>query len=84
MTHTPGPWTLSEHSELPDRQYEIVLPHRDAMESIADVNNAANAHLIVAAPDLLVALQGMLDYCDEYGEQSELARAAIKAATEES
>jgi hypothetical protein len=53
MTHTPGPWNVSEHSELPDRHYEITTPEC----SIADVGTEDDAKLIGSLPELLAALK---------------------------
>lgn len=63
--HTPGPWTCSLHSELPERTHEVVT----AGESVADVTGEANARLIAAAPDLLAALDACAEMLgDSYNE----------------
>ena len=72
VKHTPGPWTYEgDHTH---RQYNIRVLGRDA-QHICTVNNLpphvlanreqstaeANARLIAAAPDLLVALKCIAD-----------------------
>ncbi len=97
--HTPGPWEIERYS---DGLIQIVGDVRivsDDEENVTTVVEAvargdeANARLIVAAPDLLEALQGMLEvYGGQYSDDclpkssSELdliqqARAAIAKAT---
>lgn len=52
--HTPGPW-VANGSAIEDR------PKRGPTTVIAyGVEAAADAHVIAAAPDLLVALKGVL------------------------
>ena len=72
MTHTPGPWTLSEGSErVTGRRITI---HCDGMR-IADVipwsgrwsAAEANAHLIAAAPELLEGLVALIAKLDAGG-----------------
>lgn len=78
MTHTPGPWTVSFEVAISD--WALVIA-RDG-KIVANVNSetgpdlpplvstkmpqAANARLIAAAPELLVAPKGMLDIYDRY------------------
>ena len=73
--HTPGPWYAKEWSAKDDDgaplcggwniidRMEVRIPLSD-MEG--DIDEAeANALLIAAAPDLLEALQSILDMCNE-------------------
>jgi len=61
MPHTPGPWQLAEGA--------ITAPLPDGGQRlIATVHHPADALLIAAAPNLLQALQGVVDpyhLCDE-------------------
>lgn len=62
MTHTPAPWTLN-----PARSTRVDLidnPKGEAIGEIVwvDVRNPADARLIVAAPELLEALQNLLTF----------------------
>lgn len=75
--HTPGPWTVKESRTYPERRYvhEIAADGSDvtvttlcgapADDREAAEGQAADAHLIAAAPDLLAALKSttlMLSY----------------------
>jgi len=64
--HTPGPWKVHqmyapEHKSLQPTPYILDVANRNVAAalngdpSITDEEHAANAHLIAAAPDLLVA-----------------------------
>ena len=89
--HTPGPWNLSANED--GRTY--VEASNDTADDIAALlmdhdqqQNAANARLIAAAPDLLAACKAALNTpamnADEMDpieiEAVELARAAIRKA----
>lgn len=91
--HTPGPWLTTESTEHWGRVNVTVQAAFTANEiatawqGTTDVNRA-NARLIAAAPDLLEALELMLDrFRDTEGshgqweeEATENARAAIAKA----
>lgn len=82
MTHTPGPWKF----EGPTNTIRSVpanywLATMDSWDGAVD--NAANARLIAAAPDLLEALQGVLRVADRKTAEFDAARAAIAKATGE-
>lgn len=70
--HTPGPWTVAIPIELTfpddrDRQesaYEIQTEDGGTTLCYA-VGTDADTRLIVAAPDLLAALRGMVDAHDQ-------------------
>lgn len=61
--HTPGPWTIAERSKF-DRDdepsFEIVADDAAAFVA-ALVPNEADARLIAAAPDLLAALEALVE-----------------------
>ena len=103
--HTPGPWHIAPRK--PGNAYRITqseTPQTGALV-IADLScgahrpdaeQAANARLIAAVPDLLEALKGLFRECamvhkcwgdsdntKEADAAIESARAAIKAATKE-
>jgi hypothetical protein len=59
-THTPGPWSLNGTAiEGEDEWIASVDPENDETE-----HGSANAQLLLAAPDLLKALQDIVTYCD--------------------
>lgn len=88
-TFTLGPWKAISHPQL----YDITI-QADGYEKIAVITDrhseyAANARLIAAAPELLEALQFVLDeaiHCDSQSGMVhpfiEKARAAISRATQ--
>ena len=82
MSHTPGAWRyLPDFGEVvtDDVDYLILVKLNDAVE-ISDEQYHANGRLIAAAPDLLSALKGALDFIHETcGE--ELAEAEDVAYT---
>lgn len=60
--HTPGPWTVNGN-KIDGKGYHIA-----SVNSHATTEGKANASLIAAAPDLLVALENALEavlYMDE-------------------
>lgn len=88
--HTPGPWIGAGPSfgdQLPRYTTEIITEYEDEdgeVRSICELpfahhddENEANARLIAAAPELLVALQAFIDG----GYDREIAIAAITKAT---
>ncbi|HCF2412865.1 TPA: hypothetical protein NIA64_003513 [Pseudomonas aeruginosa] len=97
--HTPGPWMIERYADGLIQIVGNVRVVSDDEEYVTTVVEALNpddeadAHLIAAAPELLEALQGMLEvYGGQYNDDclpkssSELdliqqARAAIAKAT---
>lgn len=89
--HTPGPWTVGT-ADAPSRG-----PRRESLDELSrgqynvfplpeDDEVQANARLIAAAPELLEALEYMLDACEAHGVSDndfpiQLARTAIRLAT---
>jgi hypothetical protein len=81
--HTPGPWRYDY--EL-DYCGEIIASNGTSICSFTDEPSTNDARLIAAAPELLEALQGMLDLLEDTSELSRKlavmdARAAIAKAT---
>ena len=82
--HTPGPWQAHH-----DHGWLVVESDKGNLYVRVELGTAACKHmadalLIAAAPDLLEALQGLLDVTDFhelYGSRTEAARAAIAKAT---
>lgn len=89
--HTPGPWTyLNDNGvkRIDSKQGLITLLDNAFGEYLHDsVENDANANLIAAAPDLLAALQTILDAWEKnrpfslYKNEIQTGRAAIAKAT---
>jgi hypothetical protein len=85
--HAPGPWEVVEQDNNEDIYFiepNVAIIERCVNDPSSDI---ANARLIAAAPDLLDALQYMLEVCpaiDQQGEEAhQQARAAIATATGE-
>lgn len=83
--HTPGPWSINYDCEYA-KHGQLSIETNDFFIALVDagvIAQQANARLIAAAPELLQALQGMVDY---YGTASaniealEAARAALAKA----
>lgn len=91
--HTPGPWHLEDglivairnNVPVPVAEPRYVAAPIDHSQTRVRNEEAANARLISAAPDLLDALAGMLSDYAEHGEikngSMQEARAAIAKAT---
>jgi len=72
IKHTPGPWTVAKDN----REQWVIETTLVTIATLSDnVNmdfeNAYNAHLIAAAPDMLVALEVMCKAFMDYDGQSE-------------
>ena len=79
--YTPGPWRIANGE---DRRVYLINHGRDAVgETVyTDTRNPADARLIAAAPDLLAALQSLInDQRDASLPILSQARAAIAKAT---
>ena len=98
--HTPGPWKFRDDSKFfktnPFSVYvqgggvhSAAIANMPYRKTIPETEARANARLICASPDLLDALQAMLDVCydleinDETVRAVAMARAAINNATGE-
>lgn len=83
--HTPGPWATQTY--IPDEddfgdpfeaQHRIAARH---CEVATGIQCSEDARLIAAAPDLLAALQHVLDRATMPGFLSDKVKAAIAKAT---
>lgn len=85
--HTKGPWIYGADSdEVITKNAALICDIAPSRESVSDEEADANARLIAAAPELLAALQKLLENagdCLEVEAPSSLcdARAAIAKAT---
>lgn len=86
--HTSGPWTFALFEDAPN---EAFVQWRAGYAAVhgSRAGREANAHLIVAAPDLLEALKVIVALDDgdnpnlwHYQDEFNAARAAIAKATE--
>lgn len=90
--HTPGPWKWSGEYTHPCGKPAWTLLGRHGLYGILtcdqgsapqDLNDEANARLIAAAPELLGALQRLVDAVDPESTGWDEAVAAIAKATGE-
>ena len=84
--HTKGPWTATKHDQhwvrvnvtikASGNTWVAFMPDEDKEERMA------NARLMAAAPDLLDALESLLEQTRQYGHNAEItaAEAAIVKA----
>lgn len=86
--HTPGPWLLQEttvyalnEERIPVNRFTAIIDSgwRNAESRISRGEMEANARLIASAPDLLEALECLLEM--GHTKAGDLARAAIVKAT---
>lgn len=59
VKHTPGPWHNTNYQTHPNFQ---VLDHSNAF--VAEASTEANARLIAASPELLYALEDLIQRCE--------------------
>jgi len=57
VSHTPGPWTVTEIGTIEDDSHNPVQ-----LAAVSPVNRDANAKLIAAAPEMLAKLRELYDY----------------------
>jgi hypothetical protein len=66
-SHTPGPWEINEGDGMAIAKvslFAITAPCTAEVGSgLSKEENLANARLIAAAPDLLVACQRLISFC---------------------
>lgn len=80
--HTPAPWAFMPGKDHHDNVFTVGRPHRRIASVFAasevDDENAANARVIAAAPDMLAALKMVL----QHGriDDSEIRMAQVAAA----
>ena len=89
VKHTPGPWTVTADGAgwyiecAPERGHSVAYIMAEIGEEDPDTSDdekEANARLIAAAPDLLEALQMLLEFPNT-GPATSAAREAITKAT---
>lgn len=92
MKHTKGPWHITEPNAINGKRFICTEPADGVFYTIAitmgdaawsHINDAANARLIAAAPDLLSALQRAANLLARYPEHTDAwreCRAAIAKA----
>ena len=92
MSHTPGPWkrlaayVFAEGTHggnicvIGEPRASTMVEYKPLSMSSKDIDEAfANARLIAAAPDLLAALEAMLDECYDT-ERNDAIRLAVRKA----
>ena len=94
--YTPGPWERVHAGQgsfggkflitewFVRRPGDDVAIAADVIDPETGTPSEANARLIAAAPDLLVALQAVVSVADRKTYEFDLAHAAIRKATGES
>jgi hypothetical protein len=76
--HTPGPWLARE---MVSGNWQVAAD--DTAQTIAHIRSEADARLVAAAPDMLMALRNVIALAEHPVTQAEamrLARAAIAKA----
>lgn len=85
-THTPGPWKVhSQYGEIgniTNSDGSIVVAQAQQVEPRSHEVRLANTHLIAAAPELLQALEALLDMDISYqrGPKVQEAESAARLA----
>jgi hypothetical protein len=78
-THTPGPWELTQYGAVVRKDgHGQTVVYTDNGESC--INGEANARLIAAAPDLLAALEMVMDAAEDGGDMNDIDWDMIRAA----
>ncbi len=84
-THTPGPWTCLATNDGRSKRYirtaDMIAVAKITGAGRSYAEQEANTRLIVAAPDLLAALQHLMRYDFGDSDGAKEARAAIAKAT---
>lgn len=88
VRHTPMPWIVRNRGEITTKDKCCIVAQCGSAGDHTDDTMDANAHLIAAAPDLLAALEAMVEPFENFANPPHpvpMARAAIaKAKGEES
>jgi len=83
MTHTLGPWTLGAEWVAPAEKDAYLMTSRNGQRIfvIRDglIPTLEDARLIAAAPDLLAALQGLVNFPNDIHKMSDALEAIAKA-----
>lgn len=81
--HTPGPWIVRADQRREHKLYVVDSEERIQCEMFNTVSDSkANAQLIAAAPELLSALEALINagYTEDRYEAMQKANSAIKKA----
>ena len=83
--HTPGPWEHNDYQIIETKTEKVIA---NCTYGGRNPNNANDARLIAAAPELLESLQQLIDWFDSDSNEPieaplDAARAAIAKATGE-
>lgn len=81
VKHTPGPWKARGNSVWHNAEGDEIGIVAGVSTSKPAAENAANARLIAAAPDLLAALRLIANARTNMEEKQRIARVAIAKAT---
>lgn len=81
--HTPGPWELLPGVKPEDWENLIIWAPDAGIILNGTAQNDADIPLILAAPELLEALRGVIRVADRSTAEFDAARAAIAKATGE-
>jgi hypothetical protein len=77
-THTPAPWQVSPYGNITSKS--LVVAKVEQMPGNYESEKLANAHLISAAPDLLSALDSLLNKINAHGLENKHMIATIEKA----
>lgn len=85
MQHTPGPWTCFYKHKYDEWHVSVPMPDSSMKWALFDdgvrsENPEADARLIAAAPELLLALQRVIAISDRDHDAWNVAKAAIAKA----
>lgn len=83
-THTPGPWTVQDNTDLLGEGHQLRVDSDDGAvaecgrKPFVDDTMRANARLIAAAPDMLVALEIIVEMHPQHPAASYARQALAK------
>lgn len=78
--HTPGPWAVESDTDIVSDSGDFVASCHEPGSDVSTAREYANARLIAAAPDLLAALQAIMDDPDAVDHILHLDAVAADAA----
>lgn len=66
IKHTPGPWHIASGGAVIGRECAVAVVNTyTALQKLTDAEREANACLIAAAPELLAALEWIIEAADD-------------------